>query len=204
MVKEKFLGLIEKYSDDLNYNLDCWTEMERNYSSKSRFYHTLAHIENMVTELEEVADLVKNWDGLLFSIFYHDIIYNATKTDNEHQSALLFEKRISKTSFRHINPCKAQIEATKEHQHADDADTNILLDIDLAILGKNKNRYQEYAQNIRKEYQIYPDFLYRKGRKKVLKTMLEKEAIYQTQYFREQYENQARANILSELNQLSL
>ena len=103
MLKERFLNLMSKYSVDTDYNLECWNEIKRNYSSKSRHYHTLEHLENMLLELEKVTSLIKDIDTLLFAIYYHDLIYKATKFDNEHQSALAFEKRISKTSFPTLN-----------------------------------------------------------------------------------------------------
>lgn len=203
MLKETFLNLIKKYSDDQSYNLECWTEIENNYSSKSRYYHNLEHIENMLVELDKVKSKITDLDSLLFAIYYHDIIYKSTKSDNEHKSALIFEKRISKTSFINLNKCKAQIEATKEHKLSDDYDTNILLDLDLIILGKSQKEYQEYSNNIRKEYKIFPDFVYRKGRKKVLKSILEKDSIYKTEYFIKHYEKQAKENLRLELNQLN-
>ena len=202
MLKEKFLKLIRKYSDNEDYNLECWDEIEQHYTSKSRHYHNLEHLENMLNELEKVKPQIQELDTLLFSIYYHDIVYKPTKSDNEHQSALLFEKRISRTSFPHVDACMTQIELTKEHQLATDEDTNFLLDIDLSVLGKNPEEYKQYSDNIRKEYRIYPDFMYRKGRLKVLKNMLALDAIYKTEFFKQAYENQARENLKLEISKL--
>ena len=202
-MKEKFLNLMKKYSDNENYNLECWNEIEKNYSSKSRYYHNLEHIENMFVELNNVESKINDLDTLLFSVYYHDIIYKSTKKDNELQSALIFKKRISKTSFVKLSKCMAQIEATKEHKLSNDNDTNLLLDIDLSILGKSTNEYQKYCDNIRKEYHIYPDFMYKKGRKKVLKSILELDSIYKTDFFKQKFENQAKENLRQELNQLN-
>ncbi len=203
MLKEKFLNLIEKYSDDNNYNLKCWNEIEKNYSSKSRHYHNLKHLENMISDLDHVESQVNNIDALLFSIYYHDIVYKSTQSDNEHKSALVFKERISVTSFNHIEECVEQIEATKEHLLSSYNDINILLDLDLSILGKSENKYSEYSQNIRKEYKIYPDFMYRKGRKKVLNHMLELESIFKNSFFKDKYETQAISNLRSELDTLN-
>jgi predicted metal-dependent HD superfamily phosphohydrolase len=203
MIKEKFLNLIRKYSKNEDYNLECWNEIENNYSSKSRHYHNLDHLENMLSELSKIQSEVKDLDCLLFAIYYHDIIYKSTKSNNEHQSALTFENRIVKTSFEKLNECMSQIEATKEHKISDDYDTNLLLDLDLSVLGKTSEEYKKYSESIRKEYQIYPDFMYRKGRKKVLKSILELDFIYKTDYFKRMYENQAKENLRLELKQLS-
>lgn len=194
---------MSKYSVDTDYNLECWNEIKKNYSSKSRHYHTLEHLENMLLELVKVTSQIEDIDSLLFAIFYHDLIYKATKDDNEHQSALAFEKRISKTSFIKLNECKRQIEATKHHKRSEDKDTNILLDLDLSVLGKSAKEYKKYCENIRKEYRMYPDFLYRKGRIKVLKSILDLDSIFKTPYFIKQYEKRARENIRLELEELS-
>ncbi|ADY30065.1 hypothetical protein IX49_11200 [Cellulophaga lytica] len=201
MIKQKFLNLIRKYSSNEDYNLECWIEIEDNYLSKSRHYHNLEHLDNMISELSKIQSEVNDLDCLLFAIYYHDIIYKPTKSDNEHQSALRFENRIAKTSFNKLSKCIAQIEATKEHKLSDDNDTNILLDLDLSVLGKSTEEYKKYSENIRKEYRIYPDFMYKKGRKKVLKSILELDSIYKTDYFKQLYEKQAKKNLTLELNQ---
>lgn len=191
------------YSAQENYNLDCWNEIEQSYTSSSRHYHNLEHLETMFTDLKKVQSHVKNLDTLLFSIYYHDIIYNPTKNNNEYQSALLFQKRITVTSFPWVSECMEQIEATKEHKLSTDNDTNILLDLDVSILGKSPEAYQSYSKNIRKEYQIFPDFVYRSGRKKVLKHLLELNPIFKTDLFKAAYESQAKENLERELKELS-
>lgn len=202
-IKDKFLTLFRRYSDNEEYNAECWTEIETKYSSKKRYYHNLMHLENMLDELDQVESQVKDLDTTLFTIYYHDIIYDATKNDNEHQSALLFEKRIAETTFVNIAECMAQIESTKEHMLSLDNDTNILLDLDLSILGQSPKEYQQYCENIRMEYHIYPDVVYRNGRKEVLKSLLELDSIYKTDYFKQKYENQAKLNMRLELDQLN-
>lgn len=202
MLKDLFLKLIRKYSNNENYNSECWSEIENKYSSKTRHYHNLNHLKNMITELRNVESQVENLDTLLFAIYYHDIIYNPAKSDNEHQSALLFNKRISETSFANLQECMALIDSTKEHKLSKDKDTNILLDIDLSTLGKSTYEYKEYCENIRKEYQMYSDAAYCKGRKEVIMNILELDSIYKTAFFKQEYENQAKENLRNELRQL--
>lgn len=78
--------------------------------------------------------------------------------------------------------------------------TNYLLDVDLSVLGKDTQTYLGYTKQIRKEYSIYPDFLYNLGRKKVLQHFLELENIFKTEDFRDKYESQARKNIEFEIS----
>lgn len=203
MLKNNFINLINKYSKNEVYNLMCWIEIEKNYSLKSRHYHNLTHLSNMLKELEDVKNEVNKLDTLLFSLFYHDIVYKATRSDNELKSAIFFEKRISKTSFPFILESKTQIKLTKEHKVSNDLDTNIFMDLDLSILGKSKSEYENYYKNVRKEYKIYPDFMYNKGRVKALKSILESDKIFKTDFFINKYEEKARENINLEIDFLS-
>ena len=77
-----------------------------------------------------------------------------------------------------------------------------MVDFDLQILGRSWDIYEMYYKQIRKEYRIYPNFMYHPGRKKVLQHFLAKEVIYQTETFRTKYEKQARENIEREIELL--
>lgn len=201
-MKNKFFQLIETYSQNEKFNIDCWNEIKDAYSSDMRYYHNLDHLENMFFELDKVVSALKKPDSVKFAIFYHDIVYNPLKSDNEYQSAMVFKNRISKTSFGPIDYCMAQIQATKEHKRADDSDTNFLLDFDLSILGSASDRYKQYCQNIRKEYNMIPENKYFEGRRKVLQHFLNLDTIFKTEFFRNEYEQKARENLEHELKEL--
>lgn len=199
LLQSLFIDLFSRYSSDEVYNLQCWAEIEKAYSHKNRYYHNLSHLEKMFGELENIESEIDNLDCLKFAIFYHDIIYKATKKDNEYQSALFFKKRIKKTSFLFIDLCFEQIMATKEHQLSACNDTNIFIDLDLTILGQSWESYNLYFQNIRKEYKVYPDFLYNKGRKKALLHLMGEDNLFKTPSFINKYEEQARKNLAKEI-----
>src|SRR5690606_36924476 len=138
-----------------------------------------------------------NWETILFTLYYHDIIYNPLKSDNEEKSAALAEKRMKQisVSFDTINQCKKQILATKGHNKSIDSDTNYFTDADLSILGQPWETYSIYYKNIRKEYSIYPDFVYNTGRKKVIRHFLAMERIFKTDFFFNKFETQAKRNL---------
>lgn len=194
-----FFDLVSNFCDDEKLKLNYWKELEQSYSQKSRKYHNLIHLENMILELEEVKDKISNYHCILFSIFYHDIIYKATSKDNEEKSAELAKTRLEKLNIpsEKITRIYNQILATKSHKKSKDSDTNFLLDADLAILGQDWEIYENYTQQIRKEYSIYPDFMYKPGRKNVLTYFLEFEEIFKTDYFKEKYEKK-RGKIFEE------
>lgn len=157
-----------------------------------------------------LADLVKseisNWNILLFSIWYHDIIYKPTRKDNEEKSAFLANKRLEllKIDEKPLEIVQNLIISTKNHTVIlnENNDNSYLLDIDLSILGSDWNTYQNYSKNIRKKYAIYPSFMYKKGRKKVLQHFLERETLYFTEIFQHKYEEKARNNLTKEIELL--
>jgi len=204
ILKEKFEILCLNFTDNKNLIVNFWNEIEKKYSAESRHYHNLRHLENMFEEVENVKALIKNFNNISFSIFYHDVIYDATSKSNEEKSAELAKERLEDLNIakEDIQKVYAQILATKSHQKSDDQDTNFLLDADLSILGKDNKAYLEYTKQIRKEYSIYPNFLYKPGRKKVLEHFLELESIFKTDFFKAKYEVQARKNIEVELRNL--
>ncbi len=202
MLEKIFFILFQKYTYDEGYIQKCWDEIYSCYTDQSRYYHNLSHLSNMLAELESIKSEVKELDTLLFSIYYHDIIYSTSDSNNEYNSAMLFKKRIANTSFQYADKCIAQILQTKEHKVTQINDDNILLDLDLKILGESKSDYQVYCQNIRKEYKIYSDTEYSAGRKMALSHLLNLSSIYKTDYFIKNYENNARQNLTWELTTL--
>lgn len=200
-LKDQFGQLCSPFTKSNDLIDSLWKEIEIKYTEKGRYYHNLLHLENMFQELEVVKNRISNVTAVSFSLFYHDIVYKATSKSNEEKSALTAETRLTELNLHKdaIKTISSQILATKYHQKSDDEDTNYLLDADLSILGKDFETYMIYTQMIRKEYSIYPDLLYKPGRKKVLNHFLELNSIFKTEYFKEKYEARARENIAAEL-----
>jgi predicted metal-dependent HD superfamily phosphohydrolase len=76
------------------------------------------------------------------------------------------------------------------------------LDFDLAILGSRPEIYRTYSQAIRREYRWVPKLLYRRGRRQVLESFLQRELLFFTEAMRTRLEDQARANLAEELASL--
>lgn len=204
MIKETFIKLLTNYTDSDSLINELWTEIEKNYSDKKRYYHSLQHLDNLLAQLTEVKGEIQNWEIILFTLYYHDIVYNSLKSDNEEKSAELAEKRMKQISVStdKIELCKNQILATKSHIKSDNIDTNYFTDADLSVLGQNWETYSLYYKNVRKEYSIYPDFVYNPGPKKVLNHFLTMDRIFKTDFFYNKFEKQAKENVQKELHGL--
>ncbi|WP_207510716.1 HD domain-containing protein [Longitalea luteola] len=197
--------LTAQYGKDSELGDRFFQEILRKYTTSRRHYHNLQHIHALLQYSERYAGHLQDREVVVFSIFYHDIIYNVLRKDNEPRSARLAERRLQalKLPPSKIEQVKIYIEATQTHAvtaavtHL--TDLQLFLDFDMSILGADWDDYELYTRQVRREYRIYPDKLYYPGRKHFLQHCLQTEHIFQTAIFREQYEAKARANLNREL-----
>lgn len=203
MLKEIYTDLLLKISFDENKIQQKWLDLEKAYTNKSRHYHNLTHLEDMIVSFETYRDQIQNPNEIIFAIFYHDYIYKSSKKDNELKSAEFALSILPENAKLDKQLVFDTICATQLHQHHEIEDINWLIDFDLKILARDWNEYQMYFEQIRKEYRIYPDFLYKPGRAKALQHFLENEFIFQTEEFRKLYEEKARRNIEKEISLLT-
>ena len=204
MLKEIFIELAGKFSNNTALIDSSWEEIRQAYSESHRHYHNLSHLHNLVTLLNEVSNEIGDWEMVLFAVFYHDIIYRSTSKKNEEKSAALARHRLMELGIEpgRVEKCCRMILATKAHTQAGDSDTDYFTDADLSILGQSTEVYTAYYKQVRKEYFIYPDFVYNPGRKKVLQHFLQMNPIFKTDYFFNKFEAQAKQNLIKEMEML--
>jgi predicted metal-dependent HD superfamily phosphohydrolase len=90
---------------------------------------------------------------------------------------------------------EALVLATRHRAPAQGADAQLLVDIDLAILGSPPARFEAFERDVRKEYGWVPGFRYRRKRAAVLRSFLARVPLYHTAPARELLEAQARINL---------
>ncbi len=204
MIEEIFESELRQLNGGEAVIQELWSEVNLVYGSPSRHYHNISHLDNMTEALLPIKTEIQDWQTVIFSLVYHDIIYNPLRKDNEAKSAELAYARLTRLNLAEPikDKCKTQILATRDHQLSEDADTNYFTDADLVILGAGAENYLAYTTQIRREYSHFPDLLYKPGRRKVLNHFLEMDKIFKTKYFQEKYEAQARMNISLELQSL--
>ena len=201
MLRDIYFDLVKTYCSDPQLISTLWLEIQSHYGGKSRYYHTLSHLEDLIDQLNNLKADIVDWDIVLFAVFYHDIIYNATKGGNEKRSADLAGKRLKQIDYpqHKTSKCMEMILATKKHSATGDTDIDHFTDADLSILGQPWDKYKTYYKQIRNEYSFYPDLLYNSGRKKVLRHFLNMHRIFKTDHFFIKFEAPARKNLSQEL-----
>jgi predicted metal-dependent HD superfamily phosphohydrolase len=98
---------------------------------------------------------------------------------------------------------QALVLATKHHEAGDDIDTQLMVDIDLSILGASYARFDDYEREVRAEYAHVDDATFSAGRARFVQAMLARPAIYATDVYRGTLEKRARENLQRSLEALA-
>ena len=181
--------------------------LEAAYAEPHRRYHTRRHIEQCLALLGEVPDLMDSERRVLtWALWWHDAIYDPTVSDNEARSAELAKQdlRDLDATLHERDEVARLIRLTAGHVvEAEDRLGEILVSIDLAILGASPDDYDAYAQAVRAEYAHVSDEAWRAGRPRVLQHFLDAPVIYPDPDLRARFEAQARANLAREIASLT-
>jgi predicted metal-dependent HD superfamily phosphohydrolase len=201
-LKVQWDKLASVYTSDETIKEEISQVLKEKYSEEHRFYHNLSHVKALLTLFESLKGKIQDHSAIRFSIWFHDVIYDTQRNDNEEESARLASEMLGKihVNAETIEIVRDLILATKDHSGRNlSRDAKLFLDMDLAILGASKEIYKEYSQAIREEYSWVSESAYRKGRNKVLQSFIERERIYFTNEMQIRFEKQARININDEI-----
>lgn len=167
------------------------------YSSPDRHYHGLAHIVDCLEEFDTVRDRATNARAVETAIWFHDVIYDGKRTDNEERSADFGDEALTtlgtRDSFR--GEVRRLVLATRHDREPAEVDGKLMVDIDLSSLAKPPAQFDENTRLIRQEFLHVPDADFNNGRRQMLARFLARPRIYYTDVFFDRYEQQARQNL---------
>ncbi len=181
-----------------------YADLVQRYSGAGRAYHNLRHIEHCLTELASFPEPCADRDTIEFAVWFHDAIYATKAKDNEEQSAELARAVAHNANLTasFADTVTGLILTTKHSVPPTSAAAQLIVDVDLAILGQPQPAFDKYERQIREEYDWVPAEDFRKGRAAILARFANRPNIYATEHFHELYENQARENLIRSLQQL--
>ncbi|MDA7416349.1 N-methyl-D-aspartate receptor NMDAR2C subunit [Xenophilus arseniciresistens] len=170
------------------------------WSEPWRHYHTLQHLGECLDALARERALARRPGELALGLFFHDAVYALQADDNEARSAewavrALQEARVPADAIARVH---ALVMATCHQATAAapiDPDAQLLVDIDLAILGAAPARFAQYEAQIRREYAHVPPEVFEPRRRRILGSFLARDPIYQTPGLHARCEAQARVNL---------
>lgn len=171
------------------------------YSESHRKYHNLEHVNDCLLLLQEIKSQANDPDAVEFALWLHDIVYDPKSNNNEYESA-----QIANDILKHANlpyyfrqSVSLLILATKHIALQSDFDCQLIADIDLAGLGLPGIEFDRNTTKIREEYSMYTRDEFVAGRANFIETFLKRQTIYQTPYFIDKFEKQAKENLLVSL-----
>ncbi|AHK16175.1 N-methyl-D-aspartate receptor NMDAR2C subunit [Thalassolituus oleivorans] len=169
------------------------------YNEPQRKYHTEQHLKECLSIFNDHRAIAEEPAEIEMALWFHDAIYDikATGGKNEDQSADWAVEELQKANVapERVARIKDHILATKHSALPQGADQQLLVDIDLAILGAQPERFAEYEQQVRQEYRHVPGLIFNWKRKQILKAFLARSPIYATPELNARFEQQARQNL---------
>jgi predicted metal-dependent HD superfamily phosphohydrolase len=175
------------------------------WAQPHRAYHDLRHLTETLNRVDALAAHAEDPDAVRLAAWLHDVVYEPTRPDNEERSAAYGQRLLAELAVpgEIVAEVGRLVRLTAGHASApDDANGAVLCDADLAVLAADPERYAEYAADVRREYAHVPAEAYAAGRAAVLRSLLERPALYRCPPARE-WEARARANMRAELSRLA-
>ncbi|PUA28362.1 MAG: hypothetical protein B0W54_18050 [Cellvibrio sp. 79] len=185
-------------------NPETYLQLIAAYSESHRHYHTGAHVDACLKHLDQVRLLANHSAEIEIALWFHDAIYKPRSSSNELDSAnwccsFLMANEVDAEVIARVHQL---IMATCHNVASSSNDEQLLVDVDLAILGAPENIYWQFEDNVRKEYKWVPGFIFRAKRKEILDGFLQRERIYNSDYFFQTLEQQARINLRAAIARL--
>lgn len=183
---------------------DLRDRLKQAYSEPQRKYHTTQHLQECVKTVEPYLGRATHPAEVEVALWFHDAIYDPRGKDNEARSAAWAQTELASADVEAevIGRVHSLIMATCHTALPQGPDQQLLVDIDLSILGAPRSRFVEYEEQVRKEYSWVPTFLFRRKRRGILKEFLARKPIYNTPELRTRLEEAARANLEFSVKQL--
>jgi predicted metal-dependent HD superfamily phosphohydrolase len=167
------------------------------YGEPQRHYHTLQHLGECLAWFEREKALAQRPGEVALALWFHDAIYDVHAHDNEARSAdwardALHAAGASEEAAGRVH---ALVMATRHDAVPEGRDAELLIDIDLSILGAERARFDAYERQVQAEYAFVPPEIRLPRRRAILQRFLDREAIYATPRMHAQLEARARINL---------
>ena len=174
------------------------------WAEPHRKYHTPQHLRECLALFDAHRGLARHPGEVAIALWFHDAIYDTSRHDNEAASADWARRvlRDAGAAGEVVARVEALILATRHSQVPATADEGLLVDIDLAILGAEPARFDEYERQIRDEYNFVAQDVFRAKRAEILRGFLARPALFATAAMRERFEAPARANLAGAIAKL--
>lgn len=172
-------------------------ELQRRYGEPQRHYHTMQHLGECLAWFDREQALAERPGEVALALWFHDAIYDVHAHDNEARSADWARQALQAAgaSDASADRVHALVIATRHDAVPEGRDAELLIDIDLSILGAERTRFDEYERQVHAEYGFVPEEIRLPRRRAILQRFLDRPAIYATPRMHALLEARARENL---------
>ena len=206
-----------------------FSDKDDTITTLAAFFHDVIYNPKSSTNEKDSAELFLEFASELYIAIVNDISTSSTRTNDEEKTNAKHNMHETLQSNKMISQVEQCIIATATHiasaneaRESNNTLIAIFLDGDMSILGKDTERYNTYASQIRNEYEFVERTVYCEKRAEILESFLPTMEndnvskslptsneqgkkhlyIYATEKGRDCWENQARENLRREINML--
>jgi predicted metal-dependent HD superfamily phosphohydrolase len=167
------------------------------YNEPQRRYHTLAHIDHCLAIFDQCKSLTANPDALEIAVWFHDVIFEPGKRENEALSAELYQDLSADVHDNETRGLVVRLIMATLHDGSslDDSDAGYMVDIDLSGFGLPWEDFLRDSRHLREESAQLSDAEYYQRQRDFQACLLARPRFYVTDFFSQRYEQQARGNL---------
>src|SRR5215468_8669285 len=120
-LRAQWVSLASMYASAPSLIESLFNSLVEHYSEKDRAYHNLSHIQSLLSLSESLSDKIQNRDALYFAVWFHDVIYDTKRSDNEEKSAEFAAEALASLGVpEQTNAIVQEMILATKHHRADD------------------------------------------------------------------------------------
>ncbi len=187
-------------------------DMLLQYEQPQRYHHNIDHIKQMAAFVVENKNEILRPREMMWKVLGHDLVYipsimipGANEKFSADLTRMMLDPYLGERALERIG---SDILSTATHKLINDSgDQAYLLDADLIILGSNPETFDQYDQNIRREYAFLTDgspeqqTAFNLARLTILEGFSTSNMLFYTETAQEQFEEQAKENLERKINE---
>ena len=186
-------------------------ELMTAWSEPQRHHHDQRHLRECLALWTRWREHSSRAGEVAIALWFHDAIYDPqapVSGSNELNSAAWAARALVRAgadsdTAQRVHDLVMATQHDAPAALASSPDAQLLVDIDLAILGSPAERFERYDQDVRKEYAWVPGFRYQEARAQVLQSFIDRPRLYQGEHAVALLEARARINLAAALSRLA-
>jgi predicted metal-dependent HD superfamily phosphohydrolase len=187
-----------------NVAAEVFARLEKHYAEPHRHYHTAAHIEHCLCQVDLISVEHADRDAVELAIWFHDVIYEIGDPANEENSAKWFmQVSLGELKDNIRAQVKRLIMVTQHNLQPENEDEKYMVDIDLSGFGMPWPEFSADSLRVRQEFPEVSDGVFENKHRMFLEMLASRDFFFCTILFRDMYESQAKHNVREKLLRLN-